>query len=318
MRNPYLMLVFAIFLNACGTKTHESKSSDSLTTGNDSLVTEATYLGQKPPGSIPQIFAPGVISIDGRYEHGISFSPGLDEVYFSANKKDNDPSIYFAKLEGGKWTNPEKTNFTKGKKAGEMHPFVNPKGDKIYFTAHDEFTQPHHKESVKAWYVSRLENGWSDATQLDSPVNEDFVFYANQAKNGDLFYTNVSKRKMYYAPNKDGKFPEKKELGIQVGFHGFISPSEDYLVVNARNKEDKEQKSDIYVYFKKKDGTWSKPINLGNEVNSTFAETCPSITPDGKYLFFGRYNEKGGLSNFYWVSTEVIHKLKTAYFKTKQ
>jgi len=61
----------------------------------------------------------------------------------------------------------------------------------------------------------------------------------------------------------------------------------------------------------------AKAINLGNTVNSNFSETAPSITPDGKYLFFGRYNEEGGLSNFYWVSTEFIHKLKRTYFNKK-
>ena len=313
MKQRYVIVTLLLALVANGCKTKNEKAND-----KDSPTIESTYFGQKPPGLIPEIFAPGVISINGRSEHGISFSPKLDEVYFSANKKDEDPSIYFSKLEGTKWTTPKKANFTKGKKVGEMHPFVNPTGDKIYFTAHDEFTLPHHKESVKTWYVNRLENSWSNAIQLDSPVNEDFVFYSNQAKNGDLFYTNVSKRKMYYAPNKNGKFPEVKELGIEVGFHGFISPSQDYLVVNARNKEDAQRKSDIYVYFKKKDGTWSKPINLGKEVNSNFGETCPSITPDGKYLFFSRYNEEGGIPNFYWVSTEIISKLKTTYFKKSE
>ena len=72
--------------------------------------------------------------------------------------------------------------------------------------------------------------------------------------------------------------------------------------------DDKEEKA-IYVYFKNKNG-WSKSINLGNKVNSNFSETCPSITPDGKYLFFSRYDEEGGLSNFYWVSTEIIEKLR--------
>ena len=126
---------------------------------------------------------------------------------------------------------------------------------------------------------------------------------------------------MYYAPNKNGKFPEVKELGIEVGFHGFISPSLDYLVVNARNKEDAQRKSDIYVYFKNEDDTWSKPINLGKEVNSNFGETCPSITPDGKYLFFSRYNEedndegKGKFSNIYWVSAEVINRLRPDDFR---
>ena len=84
-------------------------------------------------------------------------------------------------------------------------------------------------------------------------------------------------------------------------------------MVDARNQEAKNRKDkDIYVYFKKADGTWSKPINLGESVNSNVGETVPSVTPDGKYLFFSRYNEEGGLSNLYWVSTQVIEDLRPA------
>lgn len=297
-----MVLIFVLSLNSCKTEKPNGKEIDSL-------AEESFYFGQKPPGLTPEVFAPGIVSINGRYEHGISFSPDLEELYFGANYEDQDPSIYFSKLEDKKWTNPKKANFTKGKKVGEMHPFVNPNGTMLHFAAHDAFTLPHHKESVKTWYVKRLGNSWSDAKQLDSPINNDFVFYTNEAKNGDLFYTNLSKRRMYYAPKINDKYPEVHEVGTG-GFHGFISPSQDYLVVNARNKENEQRKSDIYVYFKKNEDGWSKPINLGSEVNSNFAETCPSITPDGKYLFFGRYNEERELSNLYWVSTEVIEKLR--------
>lgn len=305
-----LTLVFTLLLTACNTKKNDSKDSDFL-------VIENPYFGEKLPGLIPKIFAPGVISINGRYEHGISFSPKLDEIYFSANKKDEDASIYFSRIENNIWTAPRKANFTEGEKAGEMHPFVSHKGDKIYFTAHDEFTLPEHKESSKIWVANRLENSWSKATPVNSPINDDFVFYPNQAKNGDLYYFDITKRGTYYAPNINGKFPEVQKVAIG-GVHAFISPSQDYLLVNSRNRVDKERKSDIYVYFKKKDGTWSDALNLGGDVNSNFSETCPSITPDGKFLFFGRYEEEGGESNFYWVSTEVITKLKTAYFKNNK
>ena len=304
------IFVCLLVLGACNTKKKNTKKSESANTAE-------TYLGQKPPGLTAEIFAPEIISITGRSEHGISFSPKLDEVYFSANHKDEDPSIYHSKLENNKWKPVQKLDFTEGKRVGEMHPFISSKGDKIFFTAHNEFTLPEHKESVKIWTVDRLENSWSKATQLDSPVNDDFVFYLNQAKNGDLYYFNVSKWKTYYAPNKNGKFPEVFEVGIG-GVHAFMSPTLDYIVVNSRNRENAERKSDIYVYFKEKDGSWSKAINLGEGVNSNFGETCPSITPDGKYLFFSRYNEEGGVPNFYWASTEIISKLKKAYFSKKQ
>jgi len=298
----FSVLVFVILLSACKTEKSNTKESDYSTEEN-------LYFGQKTPGLIPEIFAPEIISIDGRYEGSMSFSSDLKELYFNANYKDKDPSIYYSKLEKNKWTNPKKANFTKGEKAGEMHPFVNPSGTMIHFAAHDAFTLPHHKESVKTWYVERSGNSWSEAKQLDSPINDDFVFYANEAKNGDLYYTNLSKRKMYYSPKANDRYTQVNELEIG-GFHGFISPSQDYVVVNMGNKENEQRKNDIYVYFKQNDGGWSEAINLGNEVNSIFNETSPSITPDGKYLFFSRYNEKGGLSNLYWVSTEVIEKLR--------
>jgi len=268
-------------------------------------VLEGPYLGQKPPGLIPEVFAPGIVSINGKYEHGISFSYDLDEIYFTAHKADENAAIYFSKLEDKKWKPIQKVNFTKGKKAQEMHPFITADSKRIYLT-----TANSDWGDNRIWYADRLDNAWSNAIKLDSPINDDDVFFPVQANNGDLYYFDISKRKTYYAPNDNGSFPEIKPVETGFGVHAFISPSQDYIVANARNKEDAERKSDIYVYFRKKDGTWTKPINLGDKVNSNFLETVPSITPDGKYLFFSRYNEENEVSNFYWVSTEVIENLR--------
>ena len=269
-------------------------------------VLEGLYFGQKPPGITPKIFAQGIVSINGRSEYGISFSPDLDEMYFSVQKKGKTADIYFSKLEDKKWKPIEKADFTKGKKAGEMEPFLSFDGKKIYFTAYNpDFT------NTKIWVANWINSDWGNARKLDSPINDEEVFNATLAKNGDLFYTDIFKSKTYYSAFKNGKYPKVREVEIEFGIHGFISPSQDYLLVDARNKEDKNRKDkDIYVYFKKKDGAWSKPINLGDKVNSNFGETVPSVTPDGKYLFFSRYNEKGGLPNFYWVSTKIIESLR--------
>jgi len=298
-----LILVFSVFLSACNTKNQRSKDSDSPTIENP-------YFGQKTPGLTAEIFAAGLVSINGRYDYGISFSPDLDEMYFSANKKGKTADIYFSKIEDKKWKTIQKANFTQGQKDAEMEPFFKADGKRIYFTG---YSSGYKDEEI--WYVDRLGNGWSNAIKLDSPINDDNVMYLTQAKNGDVFYDNISKRKMYSSSSKNGGFPKVQEVEVEIGSHAFISSSQDYLLVQAQNKKDKKRGSDIYVYFKKKDGTWSKPINLGNTVNSNFGEAVPSVTPDGKYLFFSRYNEEGGISNLYWVSTKIISKLKMAYFK---
>ncbi|MEP2668681.1 MAG: hypothetical protein ABJH04_06795 [Cyclobacteriaceae bacterium] len=56
-----LLFVFAHFLNACNTK----KDSDSRTE-------EDSYFGQNPPGMATQVFAPGIVSANGRYEYTVS------------------------------------------------------------------------------------------------------------------------------------------------------------------------------------------------------------------------------------------------------
>lgn len=276
-------------------------------------ILEGPYFGQKPPGLTPEIFAPGIVSVDGIYEGDVTFSPDLDEMYFSPTI-DGHSYVYFSKLENKKWTKPKKANFTKGKISDEFGAVVSHSGKRIYFATYDP------KAPLKIWYVNRLKDSWSDAILLDSPINNDEVVKPTEAINGDLFYVNESKGEMYYAASKNGRFPEVREVGIAYGSLGFISPSQDYLVVQAHKENDETKDKDVYVCFKEKDGTWSKPINLGNAVNTDYREGGPTMTPDGKYLFFNRYNEKkeGGLPNVYWVSTEIIHKLKAAYFKSNK
>ncbi|WP_068547716.1 TolB family protein [Thalassotalea crassostreae] len=277
--------------------------------GDEFPILQGDYFGQQEPGLTAEIFAKDIVSINGRYEYGISFSPALNEMYFSVQQEGETANIYFSKLKANKWQPIQKANFTKGRKAGEMEPFLSLDGKELYFTAYNpDFTD------TKIWVAQRVNNGWGEARKLDSPINEEEVFNAVLAKNGDLFYTDIFKSKTYFAAFKNGKYPQVEEVGIEFGVHGFISPSQDYLLVDARNQEDKNRKDkDIYVYFKNQDGTWSKPINLGEAVNSKFGETVPSVTPDGKYLFFSRYNEEGGLSNLYWVSTQVIEDLRPSF-----
>ena len=150
-------------------------------------------------------------------------------MYFSAKKKSENwtGTTYFSRLENKKWTNLKNANFTKGKSSNESHPSMSPNGNRIYFVDdHD-----------KIWYVNRKEDSWGDAIKLDLPIDDnDVVFNPIEAKNGDLYYFNMSKGKLYYAPNKNGEFPEEREVEIEFGVHGCISPSQDFLVVDARNK----------------------------------------------------------------------------------
>lgn len=268
-----------------------------------------SYFGQSAPGMKAEIFAPGMVSVNGRYEYAVSFSPSLDEMYFTGEKEGGNQKVYFSKHNGKEWTKPKVINLTKGKKNNEFEAFVNSSGNMLFFAAYDSIFS-----DERIWYTKRQDGTWAEAEKLDSPINDDLVFYPNTAGNGDLYYTSISKKKMQYAPYQNGRYREVHEVEIEFGIHGFISPAQDFILLDAPKGNDPTRDRDIYVCFKKQDGSWSKPIALGNGVNTAFDETCPSITPDGKYLFFSRYDEKGGLSNIFWVRTEVIGKVKPVDF----
>ncbi|NVK25744.1 MAG: PD40 domain-containing protein [Gammaproteobacteria bacterium] len=267
------------------------------------LIASKPYLGQELPGKTPQLFAPGIISIEGRYEFGIAFSPDLTEIYFSANKKGEISQIFFTRQMERTWSKIQKISLTKREELGELHPFISHDGQRLYFSTHD-----FNYDNNNNWFVTRDHGSWVSPEKLSDAINNDEVFDVSEAANGDLYYTNVSKMRMYTAKKVAENYSETNEIGIHSGIHGFISPSQDFIIVDDRNHSRKDK--DLYVYFKKDHGNWGEPIALGDEINTPYNETVPSITPDGKYLFFSRYNESNGLSNFYWVSSEVIEELR--------
>src|SRR5215212_7411832 len=70
------------------------------------------YLGQEPPGKIPQIFAPGIVSTDA-YEHSApAFSPEGNTVLWTVIAQHKPSYLLEMKLENGVWTQPAKPSFT--------------------------------------------------------------------------------------------------------------------------------------------------------------------------------------------------------------
>ena len=67
--------------------------------------------------------------------------------------------------------------------------------------------------------------------------------------------------------------------------------------------------NDLYISFKKEDGSWTPAKNMGEKINSKTTDYAPSLSPDGKFFFFTSNVE--GSSDLYWVSSQVIENLRT-------
>ena len=266
------------------------------------------YLGQTPPKDSAIIFAPGIISVTNRGEYALSISPDHGEYFYNAGESEDTTQPYGLlqiKRDGDKWLKPQKANLNQ-KGLWEQEAFFGPDGNDIYYAVSDS-------GYTKIWLSHKTKNGWSKGEALDSPINESArrLFYATFSKNGNLYYTNVDQVKIHMSENNNGTYDSYQEIGLPRAGHAYIAPDEHFIIFDS-NQSDTYGKTDIYIAFKTGHNNWSEPINLGPQLNTEYLETCPSLSPDGKYIFFGRYNDENEKSNIYWISSEIIDKLNTS------
>jgi outer membrane protein OmpA-like peptidoglycan-associated protein len=81
-----------------------------------------------------------------------------------------------------------------------------------------------------------------------------------------------------------------------------ISPDGQFLFFTGCNRPDGLGRCDIYI-SKKEGSGWSKPVNLGFPINTKGWESQPSISSDGRTLYFVS-DRSGGLGSYdIWKST---------------
>jgi outer membrane protein OmpA-like peptidoglycan-associated protein len=85
-----------------------------------------------------------------------------------------------------------------------------------------------------------------------------------------------------------------------------ISADACKLFFTACNRRDGKGGCDIY-YSEKRHGLWTRPRNLGAPVNTAAKETQPSISPDGKTLYFVSTRNGGNGGQDIWKSELSEH-----------
>lgn len=80
-----------------------------------------------------------------------------------------------------------------------------------------------------------------------------------------------------------------------------ISGDGKVLVFSSCGKKDSKGSCDLYLSYKKGD-EWSVPVNMGDKVNSAGWESNPSITADGKTVYFSSDRSGGFGKKDLWVT----------------
>ena len=269
----------------------------------DFPVLKGTYLGQKLPGLIPEIFAPGIVSVEGAKYTTITFSSTGNELYFY-RWDGSKARIFCCKVVNGTWTLPEEVSFTAGYKP--MEPLITIDNKRIYFIW-DKPVPAGEKETIfKIWFTERTVNGWSEPQYAGEGM------FVSTDRDGNLYVTDMSSvmidGKTYLSKVKtsNGRFLSYEKQLIQpfsgVQAHPCIAPDGSYILF------DIDSGHHLFVSFKKSDGTWGTGIDLADNGFDIMAGGA-SITPDGKYLFF---NCEGQLM---WVDTTIIEEMRPKTLK---
>lgn len=276
----------------------------------DFPLLKGPYLGQTVPGTIPEVFAPGVISTD-QFEFGGTFSPEGKEFFFTRRPdyEGSENRIYYTRSVDGIWTRPALAPFARD--CFEFLPVITPAGDRLFF--YSERARPETAGvDGDLWYCINGTGGWSQANLFESPINRKYCMIITSTKTGRFYFAGIfNKKRGIFRSRFDGKtFSEFEYLPHDVNSlgpaHPFIARDESYLIFDAQVSG--RGKPELFICFSNPDGSWSKPRNMGPEINATRTEFAASVSPDEKFLFFHR--RVNGNGDIYWVSTDVINNLR--------
>ena len=260
------------------------------------------------------MFAPNFISTE-EQEFGSVFNSKGTEFYFGVDVNGRN-EIRYSKIVGNRWSKP-KTIFSH-ERYGYNDPFLSNDENRLYFISKRALDGKGKLKDVDIWYAERVDNGWSEPINAGLNINTGGdEYYISFTNNGTMcFSSNGHLRKdtarkdhdIYFSKLVYNKFQKPVLLDNAVNTTNyeadvFVSPDESYIIF-CSTRNGGFGRGDLYISFKNSDGTWTKAMNMGKEINTSHYEYCPFVTKDGKYLFYTSNQD------IYWVSTEIINALK--------
>ena len=278
---------------------------------------QGPYLGQKPPGLIPEPFAPFLAPTPDNKHSALSFSPDGRELYYSIYPNSDFPQkIMVTQRTGDGWSVPRVAGFSGTYQEGG--PVFSPDGSRIYFYSKrplpDTETEP---DGPDIWFVRRDANDdWSEPTHLPGPLSSEHgeAVQAFTAA-GDMLMTRYEDRKPYLltsSPGPDGSWSEPRLLKALHFDEAFLAPADmghdDFSIFDISKKAHGPwYNAYLYVSFRNEDGSWTAPKSMGDMINRGEGR-FPSFSPDEKYLFFTSY--RTGRAEHYWVDASIIDYLR--------
>lgn len=299
------------------------------------------YLGQRVPGTVAAMFAPGIVSTRFHEHSHLAISPDGNmlvwTVGFAPGQRTFSPkwATVMMQRDDSSWTDPNLPSFLLAGKDFEFS--FAPDGKAAYFTS---LRSPagEDKNDGDIWFVTKDGGTWSDPRPLGAAINtEQWEQQPSVTRGGTLYYVGfwsegANNYGLYRSVPLGGRHTAPvllpPSLNSQyVDWTPFIAADESYILFSS-TRPGGFGSGDIYISYRESDGVWSEPRNLGTAVNTDANERYPYVSPDGKFLFFvsdraqplpfappsvsysdlieAASGPGNGYSDIYWIDAKVV------------
>lgn len=207
-------------------------------------------------------------------------------------------------------------------KYSEIAPIISPDGKTLYVARQDHPDNIGVKKKYDVWFATRKDDGtWNSLKRMGKPINNsgDNLVISVSPDNNTLWleglYTatgeflsdagiSISHRK------SNGSWSVPKQIVIQDFYNrneyeSYCPTVDRKVLIMSIERDDSYGEKDLYVSFRLPNGDYSKPFNMGTDLNTFFNEGTPFIAPDNKTLYFYSYGHPGYGSADIFVSKRL-------------
>ncbi len=275
------------------------------------------WLGQGSPGSEPVEFCSEILAME-RSVAGITFSPSGDETFFTLHTPDGGSSdLMWMRMIDGIWTRPEPAPFNSGQIDNDIA--MSPDGERLFWRSWRPLPgnrEP--EETVSLWAADRSDDGWGEPFPVECGRERQPAVYPGVAANGTIYFSRRTSPDgvSIVRAERSGKQYEAWKAILSDGrltTDLCVAPDESFLVVTVFPGPPISGQGDLHVSFRNPDEMWTPLQSLGSTITSEITEYCPTLSADGKRLFFCRIDreDRSVRARTYWIDTTFIEALRT-------
>ncbi|MGB9912356.1 MAG: hypothetical protein ACPLRO_03215, partial [Candidatus Kapaibacteriota bacterium] len=190
-----------------------------------------------------------------------------------------------------------------------IFPLISPDGDELFFSRkwHPENTGGIDDDD-DIWVSQKKENHWVTPQKLDEPINNKksntMLYIFPDGKKALIFGPYLKIKEKNFTLNNESNYcfaiakrKDKKWECIEPLFiEDFYSKSKNYsatmstdsrILIMSLQRDDSKGNLDLYIsFYNPETNSYSKPVNLGNKINTTGVELVSFLAYDNRTLYF--------------------------------